>query len=1275
MAIITKKEQQIINQGGSLENIKTKLNSKPLIEPITNPELRTGFNCRSYKPSWSEICLDEGFCSFDGDPNANDAWRCDNLNEDECLTSPYNCIYGCDNVGLSSFWDTHNRPNSYMNAESGEYQYQTGLIQLAIGGYDIYHPSNVENINQCECITIVEYLDTTYGGYFDKGLLEEVFGSHCMYNIHGYSDIYGDLYHPVDENILHQSNLISCEFTDPNFIPDEQIELPPICDEIDNYTTNDWHNLWNLPGGCSDIPEIGFICELGVTYGTWIQYSNAVLNSNEYITTCPNIEIPTNCNDFNDTILNSVGLEREGAILTCLSEDICTLKHQVSEYLGCTDNTACNYNPLANTDDDSCTYPEMYFDCDGNPINDSDNDGIPDELDQCEGDVDPIQCLDGTIVCPPNECPIYGCPDQSACNYVENANSCLPVVKICFYGGGDSSSCHNCNAADFYNYYGGYETYDECMNNPDNKEAYDGCNQCIENNFCQFGESGLKATGLNAEFGSGPWNGFPAPTTNVYAHNFCRGVLGYEQYIPQSGISTSENIGNGYGSSANNGDTNQCGNWGSNESDNWVISMECLIGDVDLSCCEYPEENYDCDGNCRVELDCAGVCGGPGLLDECGECGGNGVVQECGCGTPGEFEMPEGACDCAGNVIDDCGVCGGGGIQPGTCNCGGDTTEKICGSPYRDCWNDCACFEDKDDDKICDQEDDCVGILDNCGICNGENYFDENGLLPSGACNCDGGFYDSCSVCGGNGPSFNCEEYIGSAGINLYGCTEEDCYEVEAVTEPPITGCTYLEATNYNPEAEDDDGSCVFNLLKEGCMDNTSTHHPTVGYELYLGESVGACNYDPTANVPSSEAYCSDSLILVDLVNCVYPLEFKDCDGNCINDDDLDGICNEQPDDCWGTYDDFGDCCPIGIEIDECGLCDGDGKIECLDGTITCPQYQQENCPDCVSHNQCPEGQFCDSGWDGSEYGIRRCTQYAPGYCNAWGSTCGVAEGEIFGDPCENSDDCSIMNGGDGSSCIPSWLNCGNDFYDNIFYENEPSCCYKPQALLPDTVTYDVGIINRGHELYCGNFGTNGVYPVLDICEDSEFIKPFGASSENDLIATASRICTVLGHVSLESYNSINVVNSVITNSYFGTYDYVTWTGDEWVDVDCGYGTWDYGNAAALIANPDSANDCYPGSDLEVAQTTFDGCEVGNDVDLFYEWVSVIDTKCHHHLTKVTCNIYHVLNLPQVCLIDSGDIYWYHQWADAGFEESGFSLPDYVANEQSVCEDFPGWEG
>ena len=49
----------------------------------------------------------------------------------------------------------------------------------------------------------------------------------------------------------------------------------------------------------------------------------------------------------------------------------------------------------------------------------------------------------------------------------------------------------------------------------------------------------------------------------------------------------------------------------------------CTYGET-LSGCVLAEENYDCDGNCVVEVDCAGACGGMAIEDECGVCGGDG---------------------------------------------------------------------------------------------------------------------------------------------------------------------------------------------------------------------------------------------------------------------------------------------------------------------------------------------------------------------------------------------------------------------------------------------------------------------------------------------------------------------------------------------------------------------------------------------------------------------------------------------------------------------------
>ena len=59
------------------------------------------------------------------------------------------------------------------------------------------------------------------------------------------------------------------------------------------------------------------------------------------------------------------------------------------EIEGCMDNEACNYNSAATDADDSCLQSELNYDCNGNCLNDADNDGVCDEdedddQDDCE---------------------------------------------------------------------------------------------------------------------------------------------------------------------------------------------------------------------------------------------------------------------------------------------------------------------------------------------------------------------------------------------------------------------------------------------------------------------------------------------------------------------------------------------------------------------------------------------------------------------------------------------------------------------------------------------------------------------------------------------------------------------------------------------------------------------------------------------------------------------------------------------------------------------------
>ena len=84
-------------------------------------------------------------------------------------------------------------------------------------------------------------------------------------------------------------------------------------------------------------------------------------------------------------------------------------------------------------------------------------------------------------------------------------------------------------------------------------------------------------------------------------------------------------------------DTNACNyNPEANTNDDSCLYDDCngdCGGDAVIDECgecngDGPEENFDCDGNCIIEVDCNGDCGGDAVIDECGECNGDGSSCE-----------------------------------------------------------------------------------------------------------------------------------------------------------------------------------------------------------------------------------------------------------------------------------------------------------------------------------------------------------------------------------------------------------------------------------------------------------------------------------------------------------------------------------------------------------------------------------------------------------------------------------------------------------------------
>ena len=330
-----------------------------------------------------------------------------------------------------------------------------------------------------------------------------------------------------------------------------------------------------------------------------------------------------------------------------------------------------------------------------------------------------------------------------------------------------------------------------------------------------------------------------------------------------------------------------------------------VVGCMDETACNYnPEANLQPIGACDF--------GNPEDYDECGICNGPGAIYECGCS-----DIPEGDCDCEGNVIDDCGVCGGNNLQ-----CYGCTDVSACNYEaiaslddgsclYLDAVGVCggSCEADVDADGICDDVDDCIGAYDACGVCNGPGAVYECGCedIPAGNCDCDGNVLDVLGICGGA-----CVSDSDGNGV----CDDQEIY-----------GCRYELAENYNPEATRDDDSCIFPC--EGAV-NINVFDWDEDYAVTVTDFLMMLSVYGDVDVDFDGVWDSGDLC-VDTEACNYDVEPSEecayidvlgiCGGGCEADEDNDGICDDV------------DTC-VGIE-DECGVCNGPGPTEVVIESIT----------------------------------------------------------------------------------------------------------------------------------------------------------------------------------------------------------------------------------------------------------------------------------------------------------------------------------------------------
>ncbi|SVA37100.1 uncharacterized protein METZ01_LOCUS89954, partial [marine metagenome] len=413
------------------------------------------------------------------------------------------------------------------------------------------------------------------------------------------------------------------------------------------------------------------------------------------------------CNYNSDAIWDDTCLFTDGNCQTCIAgevmdndddgDNVCN----EDEIVGCQDNSACNYNSDATEDDGSCEYAMENYDCDGNCTAGEDCGGEcggsaeVDECGVCGGDGIPAGACD----CDGNVDLGCGCGEAgpSGCD-----NECGSTVEVdeCGECGGDGSSC------------GGEEITDGC-DLPDSETTgylhLTSEGSVLYKSLYAIGGFQFDVDGATINSGSGgdmAANGLlgNALGTTFLAFSLSGGTI-------PAGCGTLVNLDL-------SGDATGLYNIVVSDATGSQLYFEYYEGEIpgctdmdacnynadateDDGSCEYAMENYDCDGNCTLETDCAGECGGSAEVDECGECGGDGI--------------PDGACDCAGNIDLGCG-CGEAGPSGCDNECGSTAEVDECGECGGDGMTECPDGSMECDASDCEEEPseiDYTLILDN----------------------------------------------------------------------------------------------------------------------------------------------------------------------------------------------------------------------------------------------------------------------------------------------------------------------------------------------------------------------------------------------------------------------------------------------------------------------------------------------------------------------------------------------------------------------------------
>ena len=608
---------------------------------------------------------------------------------------------------------------------------------------------------------------------------------------------------------------------------------------------------------------------------------------------------------------------------------------------GCTDETACNYNADANSDDESCEYC-FNNDCEANPIDLTNCDGTCVDLNENDVcDVNEIGCSDALACNPyyfltPNGDELIATEDDGSCYYAAldfNCDgTCIDVDEdsicdkvddfICATDVDNDGVCDDnevfsvCADETACNYVAGStETYNEnpAITMPEDMEVPDtyGCIYPVDadgNETIWFDCTGACIDTDNDNI-CDEVDACPDDAQNdadgdgVCANLEIEGCTDVDAFNYDPTVGATEDDGSCEDVVEGCMDETAC---------NYLAEANTDSGD-----CDTADEGFNCDGSC-IDVDADDVCDSQEIAgctdstatnydqfatDDDGSC--IAVVEGCnadafadGVDSTDYFIDTDANTACADNDNDGIGDCCEmimeGCMDETACNydATANTDSGDCdpGDVGFNCDGSCV---DLDGDTICDLADDCVGTIisfdtdedgeNDCDVCDDSAYA---ATYQMGTCNgtCVNGDDDTNGTC--------------------------DDYEIQ--------GCMDASACNYNEDATQDDGSCFNPACDSDCdeesgvfTDGDADNDGVCDENEVLGcTDTDACNYDVADGATEDDG------------SCEYPAEGYSCDGSCVNTDALFGEVNEfgvEPcdlaDDCVGNY-------------DSCGVCNGEGPTQ-----------------------------------------------------------------------------------------------------------------------------------------------------------------------------------------------------------------------------------------------------------------------------------------------------------------------------------------------------------